>query len=212
MKKKILIASTLFLYILFGYSAYAQDKYDAVYDKIAKETCECMENDKELHQYIENKNLQKINEKLGLCLLSVSEKNRKLLPKKQQNVTSVISELGEEIGARCVKYCPNLMAKIVELNRGSEETQNSANTLSAEVESVTPISAEYMLVFHVKEIDGTAHTLLWENKPEGPDELINRPETLKGKTMQFDYVLQDVYSSKTQSYVKVKKIIGIEVK
>lgn len=213
MKTKLLMVSAIFSCYLFNYSAYAQDKYDAIYDKIAKEACECMEKDKELPHAIEAKNLKTVELKLGACMITPGIKYKKSLPEKYQDLMHASPNspaFGEQIALKCINHCPELMGKIGTLyNEQQEKAQNTTNSLSAEVESVTPISAEYMLVFHVKETDGTTHTLLWENKPEGPDEFISRPETLKGKTVKFDYELQDVYSAKTQTYVKVKKIVGV---
>lgn len=207
--KKIILAS---FFVIMSFSVFGQSKADATYDKIAKETCACVEKQSAALEGADSRTVQL---KVGLCLIEGAQNHEKSLPKEFRgfmNDQAKMRELGTLVGVKMATHCPALIARLSAALQGEESADAGAqatgvSTLHARVESIT--TQNHLLIFHVIESDGTKHNLLWFDLPEGDEGIVSKPLSLTGKTLSFEYFLLDVYNRETLSYNPQKKIIGV---
>lgn len=195
---------TLLLF-LTTISVFSQNK-EAIYDIIAKETCECVYGKK-----IDAKNddAEKIQLDFGLCIINSfsNHKNDFDVPVNLNfNDDEAMGQLGEEIAMKMVHHCPDFIIAL-----GSRDDVLDAEeipTMSMEVEYIETKKGDFQTIT-VKESNGRIHSLLilyfFENVHLITDGLVDKNDKLV-----VDYFEQEFYDPKVNDFRYYKVIQGIK--
>ena len=210
--KKISVIIFCFFFTLSN----AQD----FYDKMAKETCECVQSKKLDFQKV---SYEEIQASLGACMIPSFVKYKDKLEKENQVEFSDkvgMRKLGELIGTKMVIHCPDLMLKIGTEYLKKEESGTAGNEEKNEKTTIvedTALEGTYIetksgdfLTIVLKEKSGRFHQLLFLNFFENA-ELITNGKLKPNQKIAITYNEHEFYDPKLKDYKYYKVLYSLKI-
>jgi len=194
----------LFLF-LFTTSLFAQNS-DAIYDIIAKETCECVSNKK---IDLRNDDYEKVQIEFGFCMINSYSNHKNDFDEPMDldfNNSDSMGKFGEEIALKMVNHCPDF---IIALGSRSDisEVEEEEN-ISLEAVFVESKKTDFQTIT-VKENNGRIHTMIVLTFFEDVH-LITENLIKKNEKITVEYFEQEFYDPKVNDFRYYKVIQGIK--
>lgn len=199
--KKILVA----IVSIFSLTTYSQSS-EAIYDVIAKETCECI-NKKNID--ISKSSSKEIQAQLGMCMLtSYTAHKNELKPEDRVEFgdDSGMEKLGESVALKMIDHCPNVILELGgkvndDAPKGEVKEKISGQFLESKSNDFVTIS--------VKDESGRIYSLLlltfFENSNLISDNLLK-----KNQKIEVEYAEQEFYDVKSKDFRLYKVLKGIK--
>ena len=184
--KIIIVASFLTISSLLSP---AQD----VYEKLAKETCDCI-----TKKALSKSSKKEIEMQLGLCMIASADANS--LSYEVTNKESM-TELGKKVGIKMAGICPVVFTYLTE---ASEEKKHQV--IDGKIKSVVEGEFNYLIV---KDDSGREQTLLWLRYFKGSEELQENWDKVKGKKVKVSFENIECFSPKSKAYINQKEIVEL---
>lgn len=148
----------LCLFVLFTVAVNAQN--DAVYDKIASETCSCLEA-KKLDITKEAKE-DRLAMTLGLCMIESYTSHKMELPESDRvefGNNDGMKSLGEKVALKMVSHCPDY---IIALGQMATDEDGIEETKEIKIEGkVSNIETKQFVTIKLKDKNNRTHNLLF---------------------------------------------------
>lgn len=195
----------IFYIFLFTTSLCGQNK-DNVYDKIAKETCECIIN-KNID--LKNGDFEKIKIEFGFCVVN-SYSNYKNefdeLTDLDFKNTKMMSKLGEDVALKMINHCPDFIIALG--SRDDDDSEDDFENFSFEGVFLDSKKNDFQTVI-IKDNNRRTHTLIvltfFEDVNLITDNLIK-----KNEKVSVEYFEQEFYNPKLNDFRYYKIIQGIK--
>ena len=199
------IKYTLFLFFI-SFSIFGQNR-DAIYDIIAKETCECVINKK---LDLKNDNSEKIQLDFGVCIINSFSNHKNDFDQPINldfNDSNSMGKLGEDIAMKMVHHCPDLIIAL-----GSRDditgTEEEIPIITLEAVFIESKKNEFLTI-NVKEGTGRVHSMLILSYFEGIN-IITEEQIKKNDKIIVEYFEQEFYDPKVNDFRYYKVIQGIK--
>jgi hypothetical protein len=199
------IKYTLFLFLI-SFSIFGQNR-DAIYDIIAKETCECVSNKK---LDLKNDNSEKIQLDFGLCIINSFSNHKNDFDEPINldfNDSNSMGKLGEDIAMKMVHHCPDIIIAL-----GSRDditgTEEEIPIITLEAVFIESKKNEFLTI-NVKESNGRIHTMLILSYFEGIS-IITEEQIKKNDKIIVEYFEEEFYDPKVNDFRHYKVIQGIK--
>ena len=180
------------IFLAFAVTLPAQDDY---MDKIARESCECLE------KVSPDVDGDRFNVELGLCMIQACEPYQKQLKKDYdidfERIDVEGERLGRIIGLRMASICPTALLAASERSNGSSEPENASMTFEGKI---TKVDKEFFIVFSAKDDMGKLQKFYWLTFVESKLDLIGNHETLVGEQVKITYMSQEFFDPKIEEY------------
>ncbi|WP_338763778.1 hypothetical protein WAF17_20405 [Bernardetia sp. ABR2-2B] len=203
--KKILL---FLLLSVMSFSTFAQnDDKQAIKEKIAEQTCECIENSD-----IDLEDKAAIEAQFGACILQAIGANEDAVVKLDLDFSSeeTMHSFGREIGLLVAGKCPSIFIGLAKQKlEDKNKKESTISTISGAIEKVE--EGEFVVII-VKDDNGRSHKLYWLDFFENADQLKDNYKSLKGKKLEVSYKEQEYYHPKLQDYSTIKVMTKIELK
>lgn len=178
-------------------------------DKIAKESCECLDN---ISDSLEPKLYQM---ELGMCMINAAMPYKKKLKKDYKIDFNKIDEQGEElgqiIGAKMGMVCPEALVKIANKFEDVEDEPNGDaidnNSFNGKI---VDIEQNQFVTFSIKDERGKVTKFYWFNFIESYMDLPQNYKTLKDKSVQIYFSTQEFFDPKIGEYRNFNIIESLE--
>lgn len=192
----------LVLSILFTTTLSAQD----VYDKIAEQTCNCINEDDTAYKSSEELELA-----LGLCMLEAMSN----FPEETKDIditdNDAMYKFGETVGIKMFSYCPDLILRLSqeELNMQEEEIEEEYYLVKGEITTIQGEEIQYVTIQEY-ETKKRIKLMWWHNFPNAY-KLEDLGEQAIGQKVAIEYVQVETYSPQLKEYIIRKQITNIEI-
>jgi len=202
-----LFLSLLCCGLLWVSSASAQDK-EKVVKQLSDAACECINRK---HKEAKDPQSLSMESLMESCVVEAFLENIELIMAETPDILSdeeAGEKLGMEIGMRLLKDCKTLM----------EVAKNSAFPLQELTEDTAPRSVgtfkkvenkgyQYLVLL----ADGKEERFAILQKFEGHEQLLGQEKSLSGKKISITWEEQDLYQSKSKSFVKQKVLLSFRL-
>lgn len=208
------------IYVIFFCSFFGLSNAQDYYDKMAKETCECVQSKKIEFSKV---SYEEIQASLGACMIPSFVKYKDKLEKENQVEFADkegMRKLGELIGTKMLIHCPDFMLKIGTeyLKNGNNEVANYTSKDEKEVVAQdTPLEGSYVetksgdfLSIILKEKSGRSHQLLFLNFFENA-ELITNGKLKPNQKIAITYNEHEFYDPKLKDYKYYKVLYSLKL-
>ena len=194
----------LFL-LLFTIPLFAQNS-DAIYDIIAKETCECVSNKK---IDLRNDDYEKVQLEFGFCMINSYSNHKNDFDEPMSldfNNSDSMGKFGEQIALKMVNHCPDFIIALGSREDISEVEEESNSVM--EVFFLESKKNDFQTIT-VKESNGRIHTLIVLTFFEGVN-LITENLITKNEKVTVEYFEQEFFDPKVNDFRYYKVIQGIK--
>jgi hypothetical protein len=193
--------------LVASFAARSQESED-VSDVMAKETCECFQ--KKTNGKFDD--VDKATEELGVCLVNSYFAHEEAASKvfKIDEWNEEAGEIiGQKVGVKMLKYCPDLIVALGAADSGEEEEESSDEiVLEGKVQALE--EAEFVTI-KLKGNDNNLYRLMWITYFDGSEDFESNPKKLIGKNVTVTVVEINCYFAKDKKYSSVKQIVGLKV-
>lgn len=206
MKNTYILALVLFTSLNMAF-AQKIDSKDALLEKIAQETCECV-NKKDLTA--SNLASSKLELEYGLCVMESYGKHKKLADKYLDisfDDDESLENLGVEVALKMMTYCSDFMMKLAGDYAADEFEEAKEDKVSAG--SIINIEKSQFNIVELKDTDNRIQKLLWLEYFEG-EHLLKDLGKLKNKKVRVTYVEKEMYDPRIGDYRNFKIIKKIK--
>jgi len=204
--QKILLAGCLLLGLISGVSAQESD----IIDKVAKETCTCMDG-----RDLEGITKESFEQEIGTCLIDVASKYTAELQEAMDfdiNDQNSVSSLGEKVGRNIAMNCPTLFQKMMELYSDDQEVSpDQVQQLARYRGTFVRMEKSGAFAKIVLRGEGSAETsFTWMEYFPGSEMFIEGSDSLNGQIMTVTYKTSKVYHPGTNEYREMKIITRVD--
>lgn len=172
-------------------------------ENITKETCTCIEADKEKINTLQGKEK---SFQLGICILKAYEKFKDSYNTVYGKIDfaneNAMYALGEKVGVKMAEFCPDLLLMIAE---STDEYEPTVYTLKGRI-NVVP--AGLFNTVEVTEETGRSHKLIWLYYVEGSP-ILENTNTTSNVFYNIDYEELELFDASIKEYRKFKVISRI---
>lgn len=199
MNKMLLVAAAL----AFSVMATAQDYMD----KIAMESCECLEAIPDTTQK------QELYMQLGVCMLVAAEPYQKQIKKdhgiKLENGEKAGEALGRLVGMRMAVHCPKAILKLAEIEEeGLEEVENTDGYVSGKIGH---IDDDFFVSFSITTENNVFLKLYWLSPIASDINLETRYKKLEGEKVFVTYSSKEFFDPRIGEYRTFNVIKTLQV-
>lgn len=195
--KRIILGVILFLTA----SKYVNAQESAL-EKLGKETCEYFSANTE---EISKLSSEEKTAKLGLQMLALYGKYEKELNKEGIKVDfgnqKSAEKLGEQIGLKMAKYCPEILVTL--FGEMTEEEEGDEFSIKGVLKKV---EGDELSILVIKDNNSKTQKFVWLDNFEGSDDLIENLGDLENKKVEVFYKNLEFFSPKLKEYIVRKKI------
>ncbi|TXG39635.1 hypothetical protein [Seonamhaeicola maritimus] len=183
------------------------DSKDALLNKIAQETCECV-NKKNLNEL--GISSSQIELEYGLCVMESYGKNKKNADKFLEisfDDEESLESLGVEVALKMMTYCSEFMMKLAG-DYAADEFEEAKNDIVV-VGFIANVEKSQFNIIELKDTDNRTQKLLWLEFFEGENQLSDLGK-LKNKKVRVTYQEREMYDPKIGDYRNFKVIKKIK--
>lgn len=215
---KIYSMKNFFYLIVFFISgtAYSQEPLD----KVAKETCSCVE--KKNLDFTKDSNIQAVQMALGLCIVESFSANQSKFSKKELaefEGAEGMRKLGEKVAMKMVSYCPDIIMAMgrkylddKEGNSGDEVIQGDPIEADPTIEgTITAIEKNQFVTIKVKDKNSRVHSFLLLDYFDTAS-LYTENKIKVGDTLTVGYSEIELYDTASNDFKYFKIISSLEKK
>jgi hypothetical protein len=175
-------------------------------DKIVKNSCDCIAT---ISDTLDN---TEYTQKLGLCMMTAAEPYRKQLKKDHNidfnNIDRDGYRLGTLIGTKMAGVCPEFIVAASKRTR----SKNTDGTAEEEFEGiVTKVEKDFFVSISVRDEEGRTSKFYWLTFVQSNYELIEKYESLVGKSVGLVFSNREYFDPKIGEYRKFAVIKELEV-
>ena len=204
--QKILLAGCLFLGVISGISA----QESSIIDKVALETCTCMEG-----KNLDNITTETFEQEIGTCLINVASKYTAELKEAMGfdiNDQNSVSSLGEKVGRNIALNCPTLFQKMMELYSDDQElSPDQVQQLARFRGTFARLDASGAFAKIIVVGEGRAeNAFTWMEYFPGSEMFLQETSSLTGQMMTVTYKTSKVYDPGTKKYREIKIITRVD--
>lgn len=177
-----------------------------IIDKMAKLTCECME-----EEGFDNKSQQEVTNIMSNCLTQHLLSNiAEIQTQLDVEITDqeAMRAVGEKIGTKMAGICPAAVIALAGGLEGLEEepTTDDENSFAGKITSID--GTEFTSIKIINE-SGTLHTFIWLGSFDGDEVLLELKEEAIGQKVIINFEELEVYDHKMGKYIPKKFVTGL---
>jgi hypothetical protein len=198
---------TITLFLLSVCTTFFGQNKDAIYDVIAKETCECVSNKK---LDLANDDLEKVQIEFGFCMINSYSNHKNDFDEPIDldfGNSELMGKFGEDIALKMVNHCPDFIIALGSRGDVSEEEEEIPNS-TLEAFFVESKKNDFQTIT-VKESNGRLHILIVLTFFENVN-LITENVIKKNEKVEVEYFEQEFYDPKVNDFRYYKVIQGIK--
>ncbi len=189
-------------------TVYAQES--SIIDKVAKETCSCMEDNN-----LDNITKESFEQEIGTCLINVASKYTAELKEAMDfdiNDQNSVSALGEKVGRNIALNCPTLFQKMMELYSDDREVSpDQVQQLARYRGTFVRMEESGAFAKIVLRGEGSAESsFTWMEYFPGSEMFLQGGNSLNGQMMTVTYKASKVYHPGTKEYREIKIITRVD--
>lgn len=191
----------LFTVLLLNAVVYAQDD---VLKKVARETCECIEEKKSKSGDLAGDDLTST---LGICMVkSYSDHVSEFKNKVEFTDKDGMTNLGKEVGVKMLEFCPNVILELGKQDKGDADAEEEDIYVSGEV---IDIKIEQFVTLQIKDQKGRNYTFLLLDYFDTASLLTNN-EVKKKDKLNVGYTEIELFDTKTKEFRAYKILRKLE--
>ncbi len=203
MKKTLLVFCLAFLPIAF----FAQEESVSILDKIARETCDYMNNEE-----VSKLSGNELSTKLGLFIVNLYADYQDELKAEGFEIDFAddgngAEEFGEKVGITMIKYCPEVLMALADHEAFNEDEVIEVEEFYAEGKLIKLQGDEFSNII-MEDTEGRVQKFLWFTNFAGSDKLIYS-DSVEGINVGITYKNTECYSPKLKEYIIRKEILEI---
>lgn len=185
------LLSTLALF-LFSVSGFSQDYMD----KIAQESCECLE------KLDANLAGDQFTMQAGICMIKAASPYEKKLKKdygiNMANLVEAGEQLGQIIALRMVEYCPAALLVMAERVIGEEEEEETS--VNSVIGTITNIEVQPFVCFSIKDNEGKTGKYYWFTYIESSGDIENNFGSMQDQVVECTYETIEAFDPRIGEY------------
>lgn len=203
------------LLLLCSVAVQAQSKKDKLIKKISGKVCDCIEKEK-TDTMVTKAGYKAL---LSRCMMEPMLDNLSEITdayKVREFNEEVGQKVGYDIGIYLAGNCPKFMDLTIKIN--SDEIKSSAgepastDTKSGTLQgTMSKTEQNGLVVFIVRESDGSEVRLWWYEKFDGDSYFTANPDAANGKKVDIEWTEKSIYMASQKEYVKIKSVKKITV-
>ena len=190
---------TLFLLLMLGISEMGISQN--YLDKIAKSSCSCVSETKE----IEDKSEKQMA--LGLCILQGAEPFSKELMRDYDidfnNIDEDGEKLGKLIGVKMVRFCPEVFEAM-----SDEDEESEVFVFEGKVSGINKKGFVY---FTIKNDEGRSSKYYWLTYVASEIDIANNFESFSGKNVLVKYRVLEIFDPKINDYRNINVLVSLNL-
>jgi len=200
----------LIVCLVIGGAFFLRAQESSIIDKVAKETCTCMEGTN-----LDGITQEAFEQQIGTCLISVASKYTAELKEAMDfdiNDQNSVSSLGEKVGRNIALNCPTLFQKMMELYSDDQElSPDQVQQLARFRGTFVRMEESGSFPRIVLRGEGTAESsFIWMEYFPGSEMFLQETEPLAGQLMTVTYKSMQVMHPVMKQYREIKVITRID--
>jgi hypothetical protein len=190
------------LLLLFPVFVFAQ-KEQVIYEKLANQTCEC----------INSKKNEKISQiELGLCVIGslgkLSDKDKKII--NYNSEANSIDKVSEQVGMQMVSICPDVFTDMLQNEETSEVASDAEVTDTSSTGIFQSMVSNQFNTIIIMDSENQKREFIWLFPFEG-DALFIKNKIIKGDKIEILYREQNFFDPKINDYRIYNEILKVKL-